>query len=253
MNKKNIDLYISTGTGNTLLCAKVLAGVFGENGYKVSMKKIESGFEENDSVLGIAIPVICFSAFPYVWKFIDSLPYGKGKEVFFMSTYGLKHHDLQSPIGRKLKKKGYKLLGAKNIYMPHNLLDRNKGKDFFNPIIESARKKVSGFAADLLKGDSFWTVGSFSAALKTKLNRTNWLWNKFRKKLSIYCDTSKCTKCGRCVELCPVDNIKMGNYPEFKNICEICARCVAFCPACALDFKGREAAQYHSVEYKDLL
>lgn len=252
MNGKNVDLYVTTGTGNTLLCARALAGVFTANGYKTEMKKIEAGFEENDSVLGIAVPVICLSAFPYVWRFIDSLPSGNGKEAFFMSTYGLKHHDLESPIGKALKKKGYKLLGAKNIYMPHNLFDRNKGNDFFAPVIEKGLNEAESFAKDLINGISSWKLGSLPAALKTRLNRTNWFWNKFRKKLVINCDVSKCIKCGRCIELCPVDNIYMQDHPKFKNICEICVRCVAFCPVHALDFKGREAAQYHALDYKDL-
>jgi ferredoxin len=253
MNGKNVNFYVSTGTGNTLVCARAVSGVLTENGYSVILKKLEDGFEDDNSVIGIALPVILMSAFPYVWKFADNLPEGKGREIFFLSTYGLQHHDVQSPFGTMFRKKGYKLLGAKNIYMPHNLFDRAKDKTFFANSVKNGIKESQEFAAELVHGTSVWKCGSFKAYFKTKLSRTRWLWEKFRKKLTVYCDTVKCVKCGRCVSLCPVGNIYMKGNPEFKTVCELCSRCVAFCPVHALDFKGKESPQYRAVEFKDLL
>ncbi len=247
MQKRNMDFYVASGTGNTLLCAEKMADVFCRHGYSVDMKPLESGYKQTGAVLGIAMPVICFSAFPYVWKFIESLPKTTGKDVFLMATYGLSHHDVQSETGKTLKKKGYNLLGAKNIFMPHNLFDRNKNDDYFKPIIKQGLKEAQGFAKDIIDGKAEWKSGGLSSKIKPALSRTGFFWNLFRKKLSIYCDKSKCIKCLQCGGWCPVKNISYVNrYPEFKGKCEVCTRCVAFCPSHALDFKKKEANQYRA-------
>lgn len=66
--------------------------------------------------------------------------------------------------------------------------------------------------------------------------------------------TDDCTRCAKCIEVCPADVIRKGNWNEggfpvmdFQNDgCDFCGHCVSVCDASALTFpesfyEGREA------------
>ena len=47
----------------------------------------------------------------------------------------------------------------------------------------------------------------------------------------------KCTLCGFCEKICPVDNIKVGDKVDWDNHCEGCLRCINYCPVGAIEYK----------------
>ncbi|MFL0197822.1 nitroreductase family protein [Clostridium sp. WILCCON 0269] len=53
----------------------------------------------------------------------------------------------------------------------------------------------------------------------------------------IQIDLTKCTKCGSCVKVCPIDTIAMDEHgPKvISQHCIACGHCVAICPSAALD------------------
>ncbi|OGS13230.1 MAG: hypothetical protein A2234_10865 [Elusimicrobia bacterium RIFOXYA2_FULL_58_8] len=55
------------------------------------------------------------------------------------------------------------------------------------------------------------------------------------KKASI--DKTKCTSCGRCLEVCRFDAVSSGPFKINETSCEGCGVCVWNCPAAAIDFK----------------
>jgi formate hydrogenlyase subunit 6/NADH:ubiquinone oxidoreductase subunit I len=76
-------------------------------------------------------------------------------------------------------------------------------------------------------------------------SQSEWAWNFLRKGYSFDIDREICSKCGLCAKLCPVNNIVMNEYPEYKEHCCICMRCVAFCPT-----KAIYATKAHFVSHK---
>ena len=59
--------------------------------------------------------------------------------------------------------------------------------------------------------------------------------HRFRKLLMI---DNHCTRCGWCVENCPVKSIEMDSgKPTFLNQCIICLRCIYGCPTNAIRVK----------------
>ncbi len=81
---------VFTGTGNTLMAAERLARrltAAGKNVCLVPMEKPElldsAGFDK-DATLGLAVPAARFTTYPTVWRFIDALPEGDGRGVFFL-------------------------------------------------------------------------------------------------------------------------------------------------------------------------
>ncbi|MCD6342912.1 MAG: flavodoxin family protein, partial [Spirochaetaceae bacterium] len=91
---KEVDIYLFSGTGNTLLIAQTLANFLKTNGFKVNLKAMEKSDASQINLsrtLGLAFPVAEQGTFPLVWDFIKGLP-SPGKlgirdmEVFMVDT-----------------------------------------------------------------------------------------------------------------------------------------------------------------------
>ena len=59
---------------------------------------------------------------------------------------------------------------------------------------------------------------------------------------------SKCTFCGICSKICPVNNIKIENKSiTWKGNCEKCLACIQWCPLAAIQFSDKtlKRKRYH--------
>ena len=55
--------------------------------------------------------------------------------------------------------------------------------------------------------------------------------------LRIKCDKNKCISCGKCVNVCPLNNIHMENgKPVWNNECTHCMACICRCPKEAIEY-----------------
>ncbi|OQA89836.1 MAG: ferredoxin [Elusimicrobia bacterium ADurb.Bin231] len=60
--------------------------------------------------------------------------------------------------------------------------------------------------------------------------------NLSKSDINFYAD-KKCTGCGKCELVCPVNNIKIiSGKPEWQHKCEQCMACLQWCPEEAIQF-----------------
>ncbi len=125
--------------------------------------------------------------------------------------------------------------------------------------IKKGLKKAEKYAKALIKGKSKWgrvpvisDAVYYTSLLGLKVTETN----LNQKLLYLSTDKEKCSKCGICFKLCPIENIRMdeGEYPENLMHCQYCLRCASFCPKqaipCKINYKGKT---YRAVKAKALL
>jgi ferredoxin/flavodoxin len=243
LKNKNIDIYCFTGTGNTYLTAKKIAGTLQTHGYLVAIKNmtnVEPKKIDLSHTIGIGFTIACWNTFPVVKDFIKNLPNAEGTDLFVFTTMGDSSLNTAANFGCILKKKGYNVIGAQGFLMPNNFIAvQKKEKNIFK--IEKAYKKIEIFVKQLIDGsikpcktNLFFKI----CFIITNFITDRWRGKIFQKIVRFGLDKDKCIKCKLCNEICPVKNIKIGdNYPVFDTMrCQLCMRCISYCPTHAIKF-----------------
>ncbi|MDD3754605.1 MAG: EFR1 family ferrodoxin [Methanobacterium sp.] len=248
MKIENVDFYYFSGTGNTLLVVEKMEEIFLKNGVDVKLHPIEKSNPEDVNLqhtLGLAFPVVGLSTYPFVWEFIESLPLADGTPIFMADTLTGYSGGIVGPLHNKLKKKGYEPIGACEIIMPLNIF-YIQSKESRSKLIEKGIKKAEEYAQALFNGQTNW--GSFPVlpSVLCTLSRSftsSWEWKSQQKWFGFRAKKSECNQCGICVQICPLNNIEMREYPVYKCKCQFCMRCVSFCPQnaipCKVNYKGK--------------
>jgi len=249
LNKK-ILLYFFSGTGNTLFVVKTFASEISKYGIDTEIIPLPSPVPESipdDTVLCIAFPVYSQTAPPFVCDWLRSLPETKkGTPVIIISTLAGFSGLVKGPFHYLLRKKGYKPLAVREFIMPPNYFHKY-GEDRNSQIRERAKLAIADFAREVSGGNAKWPwrpsfliVFQFLVEKMFRHCGSGWLGKGFKS------DKNKCTKCGLCVKLCPVDNIGFAGdgYPVWNRKCQQCLRCITYCPADAVSNRRMRLVAY---------
>jgi len=249
LNKK-ILLYFFSGTGNTLWVSRQFAEEMKKHGVETKLIPLPAPLPENigdDTAIAIAFPVYAQSAPPFVSDWIGSLPETKkGTPVVMLSTLAGSSGLVKGPFYHMLKKKGYTPIAVREFIMPPNYF--HKYGEIRNSLIrERAKLAIADFAKDIAEGKGKWAqrpaflnILQFIMKNIFRHGGSGWLGKGFTA------DRTKCTKCGLCLKLCPVDNISFGGdgYPVWTRKCEQCLRCITYCPTGAISNRRMRLVAY---------
>lgn len=249
LNKK-ILLYFFSGTGNTLWVSKLFAEEMRKYGTATKLIPLPCPHPENiddDTILAIAFPVYAQTAPPFVCDWLRGLPEnGKGTPVIIISTLAGMSGLVKVPFHLLLKKKGYRPLAIREFIMPPNYF--HKYADERNSQIkERAKRAIADFAKEVTEESAIWpqrpsllAAFQFMAEKIFRYGGSGWLGKGFNA------DKGKCTKCGLCIKLCPVDNISFAGhgYPVWKRKCQQCLRCITYCPTEAISNRRMRLVAY---------
>lgn len=255
---KQVDVCYFSGTGNTLLVLKTFLDRVKQQGGSLSFYPIEKtnpAALEVEGTLILAFPVAYQSTYPFIWRFLRQLHPGDGQPVYMLDTLAGFSGGIVGPIRRLLKKKGYRPVGAKEIIMPSNLRTGEYSPGNDSSSIDKGKEEASTFAEAALKGQVKWPYYPiFEDCFYLLFQLVRLSMNPVSQRILRFSFpkliTEKCTNCGICVELCPVENIRMEDNPVHGHRCQICLRCVAFCPYSAVKIFKEKNSHYRSVDLK---
>ncbi len=249
-----VGIYFS-GTGNSRYVLEVFLKAYDETSKSFSI--------EDDSVytvikaheeLVFAYPVQYSTVPKLLNDFIcENKELWNGKKVFIIATMGLFSGDGTGVLGRLLQRYGAEVLGGVHIKMPDSIgdekvlkrpLEKNKG------LVKEAEGKAKKAAVRLKNGkpmkEGLGTFSRFAGFFGQRLY--------FGHKTKIYSDKlkidmNKCVGCGKCVALCPMDNItlKEGKCVS-ESRCTMCYRCVNNCPKQAITLLGKKVVEQSVIE-----
>jgi len=102
-----------------------------------------------------------------------------------------------------------------------------------NKLLGEAEKKIEQIVRDInYKSFSFEKTGDFHRFLGKLENKPN---KKAMGKYDVKINHSLCIKCGKCIKLCPTQNLEFqSDELTVKGKCTICLRCINACPSCAI-------------------
>lgn len=240
-----IGVYFS-GTGNTKYCVEYVLNRLDSSGaaYAIESDDVIAAIKASDEIV-FAYPVYYSNLPKIVREFIvNNAELWHGKKIFVIATMALFSGDGAGCSARLLAKYGAEVLGGLHLKMPDcigdvKLLKKSLGENR-KTILKTERKM--DLAINRIKTGKYpqeglnflyRVAGVFGQRLYFS-GKTKHYYNKIRT------DESKCVKCGLCVSLCPMSNIKIEDKVVYQGKCTMCYRCFANCPKQAITIIGKQ-------------
>jgi len=235
-----VILYVFSGTGNTLKVANLYKKYLNADVtvYRVSKKSGQAPSPEEYDLVGIGYPIHAFCAPEPILNFVKSLPSVAYRRAFVFKTSGegLHLNDCSSQkIIRILDKKGYDVTLERHVVMPYNMIYRHS---------DAMAKQMWIYAQAFVK----MNCGELESFKREKLKKPfykrmlvapiGWIERHFAHLHGpmFKVNSKKCIDCGKCVAVCPENNIKKedGKF-KFGHNCVLCMGCSFGCPESAIN------------------
>lgn len=239
-----IALIYFSGTGNTAMLTEMLKKHMDALGAKVEIINADAWIGGGTApdltdfdYVGIGYPIHAFSVpLPFL-RCLKQLPQSRGQRVFIYKTAGEPFPPNRASslrLIRILKKMGYLIVFERHFLMPYNIVFRYPDS-LVKQMVLTNEKLSQGMAKQILSGKTeYIQAGLFPRIICG--------WTRFLENYGImlngvffHANRHKCTRCMRCIQDCPVNNIKQKKSRiRFGWRCMLCMRCVMGCPEGAI-------------------
>jgi len=251
-------IYCFSGTGNSLWLATHAAGKLGDT-------EVMSIMALNDKPevparygrVGFVFPT-CFLHPPKVVREIGgALKFAPHHKAFVIATCGGGNGFTLSDFRKLIQPKLTSPVQEFSIPLPGNHLvgfgawSEARQKKMF----EAAEKLLSDAVRDIQNDAPVKIKRDLPLGLMTWMSRTfnGWLGVKdIFSTAAEYYTTEACVHCGKCVKVCPVGNITIGDGKvTFGSNCQQCMACIQWCPERAIAHPNVPAGRkrYHHPEF----
>ena len=224
-------LYFSS-TGNSLYIAKkIKEKIGGQVVYIPSYNGNGSEFEK----LFVVTPIYSYGMPKHVFDLLPQLDHSK--ELTIIQNYGGMIGGADYYAYNYALQNGLNVKSIHTIKMPENFtLTFTMPKFYLRYVLKGADKRIDKVIAKILNGKH-----SIPRKKRTKestylKNKSNW--HVIGERFSV---TNDCVKCGKCVNICPSQNISFsGDKIVFADRCVACLGCYHRCPKKAIVYLNKK-------------
>ena len=248
-------IYFS-GTGNSRYCAQMIARALNDDLLDAA------GYIKH----GIAAELISgkpwvFVGPTYAWQmahiftdFIRTGTFSGNDEVYFILTCGGDIGNAGKSLSALAQEKGLKYMGTLEVPMPENYVAMFSvpGEEESTKIIAAATPILEK-AAECIRQLQPFPTRKIGVIDKLKSGPVNQGFYKFYVKSDGFYAAEKCIGCGKCAEVCVLNNIQFQeNRPVWGTSCTHCMACICSCPTEAIEYGKRSQGKrrYLCPEYK---
>jgi NAD-dependent dihydropyrimidine dehydrogenase PreA subunit len=250
-----VGIYFS-GTGNTKHCVSTFVKFINKDSVSIPLEAKDSKTyisNEQDTIV-FGYPIQYSNAPMFVRDYIKkNKNIFKGKNIFIIATMGLFSGDGAGCSARLFKKFGANVIGSLHLRMPDSVCDvgtLKKSMEENRAIIHEADLKINKSAHAYMNGHPTQEGLSLCSHVAGLFGQRLWFYSKtknYSNKLKI--NTDKCISCGKCVSICPTNNLIMNNNKiSSEDKCTMCYRCISECPQKAITLVGKEIVQQYNYD-----
>lgn len=237
-------IFYFSGCGNSKHVAETLATQMSDNLVFIPEAEREDRYDytlAEGERLGFVFPVYAWAPPRLVLDFIQKLRLAaKPEYIFFACTCGDECGHTEKIFRKALEEKGWELSACFGMKMPETYIGM---PGFKLDTKENARKKIED--AEACMGRNIPRLMNQENFSEMILGRAAWLksylingsFNKFATDDRKYRSTDKCIGCGKCVSVCPLQNITLEDgHPKWNGHCTMCMACYHHCPVNAIQY-----------------
>lgn len=223
-------LYFSS-TGNSLYIAQKVQNRLG--GRIIYIPNYEGDGSEFEKLILIT-PVYSFGMPTFVYDLIPRL--NRESELFIVQNYGGMAGGADYFIDRYAEEQGLKVKAVYTLKMPENFtLTLTVPKVYIRRTLKNADKRIDRVINGIGSGDDRKPKKCRTKKQTYFKNKANW--HLIGEDFSA---TEDCIRCGKCISICPANNISMHDGKIFfSNHCVACLGCYHRCPQKAIVYKGK--------------
>lgn len=243
----NHEIFYFSGSGNSLHIAHALNAAAPGRIRAIGALDLSRNVTPDAEMVGLVFPIHFMDRPDIVAAFLDRLETKPGAYVYCIASCGAMAGNTLANTARQLERRGISLCAQFLIHLPDNSIAFPTPDDQIAPMLDAGEKAIAAAAAAVSRRErlpairrSIFTAG-LTALMKPLIIR---LCGFGRFEL----EDAKCTECGICEKVCPVQNIsRPQGKPVFGARCARCLACLHWCPAQAITMpkqKRRSGFQY---------
>ena len=231
-----------SGTGNSKYVAEEIAKGLSEDLLDVN-KRIKNNDISDVCVNGrliIVTPTYAWRIPKVVYKWILDTKFIGVKEIYYVMTCGDENGNADKYNQKLSRLKGFVYKGTFEVVMPENYiaLFDTPNSDKAKKIICLAKDKIKKIVDDISSCKEI--IYKPNLRDKFKSGFVNGIFYPVFVSSKKFYVKDSCIGCGRCVGLCPFNNIHLkDNKPVWDNNCTHCMACISYCPTEAIEYGSK--------------
>jgi len=248
------QLYVYTGTGNSLWIARQLALELREATLEF-MPYLSGELKVEADRVGIIFPVHIWGLPIHVIQFINHLQVKPETYLFALAVNAGQPAATLLQLKKLMSTHEWSLAAGYSIAMPSNYTPwGGPGPiDTQQKLFGEAQEKVKASAGSVLRGERkkvdkgpLWQNILFSLIYKISFR------SAYKLDKNFWVD-DKCNSCGICSKVCPAGNIEtLNEKPVWLHRCEQCLACLQWCPQEAIQY-GEKTAKYPRYHHPEVM
>lgn len=224
-------IFYFSSTGNSLYIAKRIKDKL--DGEIIYIPKYQGNGSEFDQII-IVSPIYSYGLPVHTYDFL--LNVNHNTPIYIVLNYGGMAGGADYFTYNLAKDNGKNILGVYTLKMPENYTLTFTVPSFYcNSTLKKAPKAVDKIISKIKSGEKSAPKKAKTHEDKYYLNKSNW-----HLIAHDFSANEDCIGCGKCVEVCPVQNISIEEgIVKFADKCVACLGCYHRCPQKAIIYKGK--------------
>lgn len=229
-----------TGTGNSRYVARKLAEITND-----SLLCINDRIKAKDYSTILVKDRLIFVTPTYAWRiprvvkeWIEKTEFLGARKAWFVMNCGSEIGNAQQYNMELSKHMGFTYMGTAGIVMPENYIAM-----FPAPNTEESKKIIKAAdpvieeVARMIQAKEEFPAAHIGLNDKIMSGITNQAFYPLFVKAKAFRADERCIACGKCVQLCPLNNIKLKDgKPVWGNNCTHCMACICSCPIETIEY-----------------